>query len=331
MKAKNQNSFSSKYWLIIILTICVILLVLSYVAERSESRGARGPLSVAADYTIVPMQKGLNKIGMWMSDFTKNFATMQEILKENVKLKEENDNLVIENNQLQQKAVELDRFYELYKMDEQTADYEKVGARVIASDTSNWFSTFTIDKGSNDGMRVDMNVMSGKGLVGIITQVGPTSSTVRTIIDDSSNIRAMMLTTFDKCTVTGNLELINTGCISFSQLSNNGNQIPVGEQVVTSNISNKYLQGLLIGHVKEVVVDSNNLTRSGYIIPAVDFRELQEVLVITTTKQDVIDKKGTADQSEDEGQDDGTAREDGSEAAGIAGNDGTPAEGEGDE
>jgi len=292
MKAKNQNSFSSKHWLIIMMTIGVILLVLSYVAERSETSGARGPLSAVADYTIVPMQKGLNKIGMWMSDFTKNFATMQEILKENEELKEENDNLVIENNQLQQKAVELERFYELYKMDEQTADYEKVGARVIASDTSNWFTIFTIDKGSNDGLRVDMNVMAGKGLVGIITQVGPTSSTVRTIIDDSTNVSAMMLTTFDKCVVTGDLELINSGCIRFSQLANNDNQIPVGEQVITSNISNKYLQGLLIGHVKEVTVESNNLTRSGYIIPAVDFRELQEVLVITTTKQDIIDKKG---------------------------------------
>ena len=62
-------------------------------------------------------------------------------------------------------------------------------------------------------------------------------------------------------------------------------------KVVTSNISDKYLQGLLIGYVSEVTVDANNLTRSGYIIPATDFHELNEVLVITTTKKDLIDKK----------------------------------------
>ena len=73
------------------------------------------------------------------------------------------------------------------------------------------------------------------------------------------------------------------------QLANNENEVAVGEQIVTSNISSKYLQGLLIGYVSEVNVDSNNLTRSGYIIPAVDFKKLQEVLVITTTKQDLID------------------------------------------
>lgn len=291
MKTKNQNSFSNKYWLIIIMVLCMVLLLLSYVADRSETKSAKNILTVVSDYTIVPMQKGLNKVGVWMSDFTKNFATMQEILEENEELKAENDSLVIENNQLQQKSVELDRFYELYRMDEQTADYDKVGARVIASDTSNWFTNFTIDKGSNDGMRVDMNVMAGKGLVGIITSVGPTSSTVHTIIDDSSNVSAMMLTTFDTCIVNGDLELMSTGCIQFSQLENNDNEIPVGEQVVTSHISNKYLQGLLIGNIKEVTIDSNNLTRSGQIVPAVDFRNLQEVLVITTTKQDLIDKE----------------------------------------
>ncbi|MFR7444552.1 MAG: rod shape-determining protein MreC [Sellimonas intestinalis] len=77
--------------------------------------------------------------------------------------------------------------------------------------------------------------------------------------------------------------------MKFEQLANNENEVAVGEQIVTSNISSKYLQGLLIGYVSEVNVDSNNLTRSGYIIPAVDFKKLQEVLVITTTKQDLID------------------------------------------
>ena len=71
-----------------------------------------------------------------------------------------------------------------------------------------------------------------------------------------------------------------------------GMALKEGEQVVTSHISSKYLQGLLVGYISEVNVDSNNLTRSGYIIPATDFKELQEVLVITTTKQDLIDGKG---------------------------------------
>ena len=296
MKSKNQTSLTSKYWLIILVGVCAILIFLSIAADRGKDSN---PLRVVANYTVVPMQKGLNKVGTWMSDFSKNFATLKEIRDENENLRKKNDDLIIENNQLQQKAVELERFYELYNMDQQTADYEKVGAHVIASDTSNWFSEFTIDKGSNDGLRVDMNVMAGRGLVGIITQTGPNWSTVRTIINDDTDVSGMVLTTFDSCIVTGDITLVKNGAIRFSQLENNENEVPIGEQIVTSHISNKYLQGLLIGTVKEVKVDANNLTRSGEIIPAVDFRSLQEVLVITTTKQDLIDKKESQKNADD--------------------------------
>ena len=58
-------------------------------------------------------------------------------------------------------------------------------------------------------------------------------------------------------------------------------------EIVTSHISDKYLQGITIGVVSDIKVDSNNLTRSGYLTPVVDFKHLHEVLVITTLKEDV--------------------------------------------
>lgn len=285
MKAKNQFSLASKYWLLILAIICIILMGLSGFADTGK-----GPLAWVAGYTVVPMQKGINRVGMWISDVSDNFATLQEVREENKQLKEKVAELTIENNQLQQNSAELERLQELFKMHQDTADYPKVGANVIASENSNWFSRFTIDKGSNDGIEVDMNVLSGAGLVGIVTEVGPNYSIVSSIIDDK-NVSAMMLETFDKCIVSGDLKMIGEGVVKFEQLANNENEVKVGTQVVTSNISDKYLQGLLIGYVSEVTVDANNLTRSGYIIPATDFHELNEVLVITTTKKDLIDKK----------------------------------------
>ena len=135
-----------------------------------------------------------------------------------------------------------------------------------------------------------MNVLAGSGLVGIVIKTGPTWSTVRSIIDDSSNVSGMSLSTFDKCMVRGDLSLINDGKIRFEQMENNENKVQVGDQIVTSHISPKYLQGILIGYISEITVDSNNLTRSGYITPVVDFKNLQEVLVITTTKADLTGK-----------------------------------------
>lgn len=285
MKTKNQTSFSSKYWLLALALVCIILMGFSGFAGTGK-----GPLSWIAGYTVVPMQKGINTVGMWMNDLKDNFATLQEMKEENRELRDKLDEMTIENNQLKQNSATLERLQELYKMDQNTADYPKTGANVIASKNSNWFTSFTIDKGSLDGIKVDMNVLSGAGLVGIVTEVGPNYSIVSSIIDDK-NVSAMILTTFDKCIVSGDLTMIDDGVLGFKQLENNENDVSIGEQVVTSNISDKYLQGLLIGYVSEINVDSNNLTRSGYIIPATNFRELQEVLVITVTKEDLIKKE----------------------------------------
>ena len=284
MKKQNQNSFSSKYWLLILSIICVLLMGLSLITDKIN-----GPLRAVANYTIVPMQNGINTIGLWMSDLTQNMDTLKEMRAKNKKLQEEVDELTIKNNLLQQEKHELDRLRELYALDQQYADYKKVGARVTSNDTGNWFSSFVIDKGTNDGIRVDMNVMAGKGLVGIVTEVGPNWSRVRSIFDDVSNVSALVLSTSDTCIVNGDLTLMQDGKIRFEQLPNNDTEVLSGEQIVTSHISSKYLPGILIGYVSEVHVDANDLTRSGYITPVVDFQHLQEVLVITTTKADLLE------------------------------------------
>ncbi|MEO2238615.1 rod shape-determining protein MreC [Dorea sp. YH-dor226] len=282
MKMKNQSSLPSKYWLMIIIVCCIILLGI----ERFTDGG--GPLRFVANYTVIPMQKGISYVGRFMSDLSDNFKTLEEMKKENDELQTKVDELTIDNTRLRQEQYELERLRELYKLDENYSDYTKIGAHVIANNGSNWFNDFTIDKGSNDGIKKDCNVLAGSGLVGIVTEVGPNYARVRSIIDDSSSISGMILSTSDTCIVRGDLKQMSDGRIRFEKLANNDNEIEVGEQVVTSHVSSRFLQGLFIGYISEVEVDSNNLTRSGYITPAVDFTKLQEVLVITTTKQDLI-------------------------------------------
>lgn len=289
MKIKNQSSMPNKYLFLILVLVCLILLGIEQLIDTG------GPLRFIANYTVVPMQKGISYAGMWLSDMSDNFETMEEMKKENKELQSKVDELTIENTKLRQEQYELERLRELYKLDENYSDYKKIGAHVIANNGSNWFSDFTIDKGSNDGIKVNCNVMAGSGLVGIVTEVGPDYARVRSIIDDSSNISAMTLSTSDTCIVRGDLELIADGRIRFEKLANNDNKIEVGEQVVTSHVSNRFVQGLFIGYISEIEVDSNNLTRSGYITPAVDFSKLQEVLVITETKQEMLDSKTDTD------------------------------------
>ena len=192
---------------------------------------------------------------------------------------------MVENTLLQQDKTELVRLQELYKMDKQYDAYHKVGANIISRDTGNWYSAFVIDKGENDGLKVDMNVIADGGLVGRITTIGPNWAKVTSIIDDNANVSGKTLSTSDTLMVSGDLEAMKSGTIRFSQLIDSSNVVAVGDKIVTSHISDKYLPNILIGYIYSIQADSNNLTKSGYLSPAVDFEHLEEVLVILETKE----------------------------------------------
>jgi len=277
---KNKIEIPSKYILLVLAIICIVLMILSYTADIFS-----GPLRIVAGYTVVPFQKGIESTGTWLFDRSENIKKMQELTAENESLKTQVDELTIKNNELLQDKYELSELRQLYKLDEQYAEYEKIGARVIGKDTGNWFNTFIIDKGENDGIAVDMNVMAGSGLVGIITEVGPNWSSVKAIIDDDSNVSGMIQTTSDILIVEGSLDLMNDGVLSFSQLEDTEDTVKVGDQIVTSYISSKYLPGISIGYITEINLDSNNLTKSGQLTPVVDFKHLSTVLVVTELKE----------------------------------------------
>ena len=200
-------------------------------------------------------------------------------------MKEEIAVLTEENTLLQQDKYELNNLRELYELDRQYSEYNKVGARVIGRDSGNWYSSFLIDKGEEDGFAVDMNVIAGGGLVGRITSVGPNWSRVTAIISDNHNVSGMTLSTEDNLMVSGDLKRMAEGYITFSQLVDSQDRVKEWDKVVTSNISDKYLPNILIGYIGSIEKDANNLTKSGLLVPAVDFEHLGEVLVITDRKQ----------------------------------------------
>ena len=280
MNNKKRFSLPPRYLLFILAIVCFGAMFVTFATKISVS-----PVKNIVGYIITPMQKGINKVGSWLGDKNFEFKTLKEVQKENDSLLAQIDDLKVENSQLLQERYELDRLRQLYELDEKYSGYEKVAARVIAKDTGNWFSTFTIDKGEKNGIAVDMNVIAGSGLVGIVVETGDNWAKVRSIIDDSSNVSSMVLSTQDLCIVKGNLELMSENTIEFEKLVDSDNNVAVGEQVVTSNVSGKYLEGILIGYITEINEDSNHLTKSGYISPAVDFEHLSEVLIIKNLKE----------------------------------------------
>lgn len=283
IKRKPQFTLPTKYILLGMTVLCVTVMFLSFTFNLSG-----GPLNAVAGYVFVPMQKGINAVGGWMSEKADNLKNLNDVMQKNEELQAQVDELTAELNTIKLEQYDLDNYRALLELDDKYPSYKKVAANVIGKDSGNWFNTFIIDKGSKDGIEKDMNVVAGSGLVGIVTDVAPNYAKVKSIIDDTSSVSGMDLATSDNCIIRGNLQMMNENQeIELSDLKDTDDQVQAGDQIVTSYISDKYLQGILIGYIKDVSVDSNNLTKSGTITPVVDFEHIQEVLVILDKKEDV--------------------------------------------
>lgn len=285
VKKKGEKfTLPGKYLLFILTLLCTGLIVITFNTNLLSA-----PISAVGGTLIVPLQEGISKAGSWLSTRSEELVQIRYLLEENERLRQEIDDLTMENIRLQQDRYELTNLRELYDLDAQYDEYDKIGARIIAKDAGNWFHSFVINKGADDGLAIDMNVMAGSGLVGRIIDVGPNWSKVMSIIDDNANTSGMVLSTSDKLIVSGDLELYAEGLIRFEKLIDSADRVVEGDKIVTSNISDKYLPGILIGYISSINVDSNNLTKSGMITPAVDFEHLEEVLIVTELKQQVGD------------------------------------------
>ncbi|MCC8152073.1 MAG: rod shape-determining protein MreC [Lachnospiraceae bacterium] len=288
MNRKKKKKFPAKYILLIMSIFCLVIIGCSVKLSFSGTAA-----NTVIGYVIIPMQKGINQVGTFLNDMRDNFVSKQELQEENEALEEQVASLQEELNQVQIDQEELEQLQELYDMDQTWSDYDKVAASVIGKDSGNWFSTFLIDKGTNDGVSEGMNVIADGGLAGIVTDVGPNYATIRSIIDDSSNVSCKDLSTGDLMIVSGDLQSMNeSGLITFSGLNDTDDEAVEGDQIVTSNISDLYLPDIPVGYVTEMSLDSNNLTKSGTIATIVDFQHLEKVFVILETKESVTENEG---------------------------------------
>ena len=280
-------SLRDRHILLALVVTCLGLIIISMSAQSASAL-----LRSGASRVIVPLQNGINLIGAKCTELTDGFRDAKELAEENRALQAEIEELQLDLARYEQQSEELARLETLLSLDEEYPDYEKVAAVVIAKDPGNWYSRFIINKGSADGIEVDMNVLANGALFGIVTETGKNWAAVRSIIDDESNISAMLESNAATCTVTGSLLDMNDGTISFYGLRDTDNAAHAGDRIVTSNISEKYLPGLLVGTIETVSQDANNLTRSGKIIPAANFEKLREVLVIKELKQTKEEEEG---------------------------------------
>lgn len=270
--------------LLFLLTVCCVASMGYYYLKKENILS----ISRLAGIVTVPIQNGINKVGSLLTGFEGERLTLKEANAKIESLEAENEDLREQMVTYDLKISEYQDMEELLDLKNTYADYETVGASVIFSSSgTSWFSTFTINKGSSDGLKEGMNVIAGGGLVGYLSEVAESHSTVTTIINDNSNVSGMQSTTQDSCVVMGDLLYMQQNGLLTLKYMDKDFDISRDTVIVTSKISDRYLPGIVIGYAQDVTVDANGLAASGYLKPAVDFQHISNVLVITTEKQQV--------------------------------------------
>lgn len=260
-------------------TILLTALLLLVIMELSSSnRQEITLLEKLIRESYAPMQVGVDKLKQGISHVRVDLVGGRDLQERLTALEIENNRLSLENMQLRENKSEVERLRTLldYKQAQQD-QYVLEAARVIARSPNNWYKTITIDKGADSGIAINMPVISPDGLVGKVVSVSGNSSQIWLITDREMAVGAILQETRDTKGIVegmgdnGTLRMINIPY--YSQVKNN-------DKVVSSGLSETYPPGILIGLIKDIKKEANGLVLSATVDPAVDFNQLEEVLVI---------------------------------------------------
>lgn len=269
---------AKKAWLIFILSIAVIAVIFMGISF-AKSNGGITPGDGAVGAVLKPFQVAVSFVSDKIGGFFGVFGDMKTLKEENLELSEQLDILSAENRELMSYKTENQRLRELLSLKESGVLGDVIGCEIIAKDPGNWFNIFTIDKGKNDGIEVNDVVVTAKGLVGRITEVGPSYAKVVSIIDSNSSVGAIVTRTQDIAIADGELALSEEGLCRLNYVTS-GAKLIVGDMIETSGLGGIYPKGILIGSVTEVKDSISGISGYAIIKPAVDFERIREVLVI---------------------------------------------------
>ena len=262
-------------------TIVLVLIVLMALTAYSQSTGSLISLSPESFLSriITPIQGAVSQIGHAISDYLYRVKLRSNIEYEYNQLKAQNDELTLRSILYEELEEENTQLRALLGEYDERSTMNPVLARVIASETGNYFSTFTINKGKNDGVDTQMAVITSEGLVGYTYEVFDKTAKVITIIDDQASLAALIESSRDQGAVKGTLGSTGEPLCRMYYLSADSVPRP-GDRVITSGVGVSFPKGLLIGYVREstrAIEDSKH-----YIVvePAADFEHIENVLVL---------------------------------------------------
>ena len=242
--------------------------------------GVTDPLKDLVNSASVP----LRNVGVTVKDsfegFLNYFTTIDKLDEENKKLRNEVANLkalLSDSNAVREENERLKGYIGIKKL---YPDFDLTEALIIGSESDNYMTILTLNKGRKHGIDIGMAVMVAEGTVGSVCEVGSNWCRVKTLPESSSSVGAYLPRGGEIGIVCGDISLKGTGECYLNYLSPDAD-VEVGDEVYTSGMGSVYPEGLLIGTVSEVTTNDSLRTKEAKVDLAVDFENLKYLLIIT--------------------------------------------------
>ncbi|MBQ7128843.1 MAG: rod shape-determining protein MreC, partial [Clostridia bacterium] len=252
----------------------VIIVVCGYTTNWNA------PQSNIVSSVLSPIERFFSGTADSVSSFFEGFSSNEEKDKEINKLKNE---LAKKNKQLIEydEVIRQNEFYkDFLDIKENNKSYVFSPARVISKNNNDTFATFTVDKGTVDGIKVYDPVITAEGLVGYISDAYANQSTVMTVLNPKINVSAIDNHSRDTGNICGDAELSLDGYTKMEYISSD-NTISSGNYIITSGEGGIFPSGLIIGTVVEVKTAKSKISCEATIQPIVNFSKVSDVMVIT--------------------------------------------------
>ncbi len=238
------------------------------------------PLTSALEVLATPFRAASAAVANWtQAQYDRNFRYED--------LAADNEALRRRVAQLEQDAIagqdaqrENERLRDLLGLREERPELQYRDAAVVRGASSNWTADFTIDQGTAGGVEVDDCVIDQYGhLIGVVTEAGPNSSRVTTILDPTLELGGRVARTDEDAILEGDFTLMQEGLLRLSFVSEQA-KLVTGDQVTTSGLGGVYPPGLVVGTVRTLYVEEDGVSRYAQVEPAADIAGTQYVYVI---------------------------------------------------
>lgn len=254
------------------LFLLVVVLLTSQV--RSPDRRQIGAIGTAVLTLLLPVQTGMARVADGLEGMWTLYTEIGRLRKENMRLRQEVEGLSRETATLREQATAAQRLGRLLDLRGQMAN-RSLAAQVIGRDASRWFGTLLVDRGSRDGIRRNMAVVTADGVVGRVIEVTLMASRVLLVVDSRSAVGVVLQRSRDLAVVEGRSDRI----LHLKYLPRTAELLP-GDLVITSGQGGVFPKGLVVGRITRVTREEGELLLEADVEPAAQLDRLEEVLIL---------------------------------------------------